>query len=94
MAPQTKVLILSNDEALVASLRPVLLSEGFELLRARDSSPALRLAREGDGDLVLLDAAWQDPAKRPDDTSPDACRFLRHLRLRLPSGGHCDEPGV
>lgn len=49
------VLVIDDDERLVASVRRVLAYEGYRVLTAKDGSEGLRLARDESPDLIILD---------------------------------------
>jgi CheY-like chemotaxis protein len=49
------VLICDNEEILRALIRATLESEPYELLEARDGDEALRVARQAQPDVVVLD---------------------------------------
>jgi DNA-binding response OmpR family regulator len=56
-----RVLIIDDDESVRALLRTTLSADEFEVLEAADGDEGLRLASEGDPDLVLLD--WKMPGR-------------------------------
>jgi two-component system response regulator MprA len=55
------VLVVDDDERLVASVRRVLAYEGYRVLTAGDASAGLQLARDESPDLVILDVMLPGP---------------------------------
>jgi CheY-like chemotaxis protein len=55
LARPVRVLLADDDDTIAAAVRVALQLDGLELLRARDGEAAIRLAREQDVDLLLLD---------------------------------------
>jgi len=55
MSQKARILVVEDEEALVAGLEYALAREGYELLLARDGQAALELLRATAPDLVLLD---------------------------------------
>lgn len=49
------ILVIDDDERLVASVRRVLAYEGYRVLTARDGAAGLQLARDESPDLIILD---------------------------------------
>ena len=52
---QIRILLADDDDTIVTIVQTALRLDGFEVVCARDGEEALRLARELDLDLVLLD---------------------------------------
>ena len=52
---QIRILLADDDDTIVTIVQTALRLDGFEVVCARDGEEALRLAREQDLDLVLLD---------------------------------------
>ncbi len=50
-----RVLVVEDDEAMAVALRDGFTYEGYEVLVARDGEEGLRMAREEDPDLMILD---------------------------------------
>jgi len=73
-----RILMVEDDRAVVQGLRYGLQSEGFEVLWAESGQAALKLAREQQPQLILLDI------RLPDMTGFDVCRQLRSEGLRQP----------
>ena len=66
-----KVLVVDDEENLVASLRYMLSREGFQVCTAADGASALEVARREGPDLVILDIML------PDVDGFEVCRRLR-----------------
>jgi len=66
-----KVLVVEDDEAILAAVAYNLERDGHEVLTATDGARGLELARESDPDLVLLDLML------PRMSGVDVCRILR-----------------
>jgi CheY-like chemotaxis protein len=67
-----KKLLMADDESGVRSLvRMTFEGDGYEILEASDGNQALKLAREHQPDLVLLDVAM------PGMSGFDVCRSLK-----------------
>ncbi len=77
MRPQ-RLLVVEDDPAVARSLCLALEREGYEVLRAASGEEALRLTRERDPRLLLLDL------RLPDQSGLDVCRQLRAEGRRLP----------
>jgi two-component system alkaline phosphatase synthesis response regulator PhoP len=67
-----KVLVVDDDVKTVELVRLYLKRDGYQVLVAYDGVEALRLAREGCPDLIVLDLML------PDIDGLDVCRTLRH----------------
>jgi two-component system alkaline phosphatase synthesis response regulator PhoP len=67
-----KVLVVDDDVKTVELVRLYLNRDGYEVLAAYDGVEALRLAREGYPDLIVLDLML------PDIDGLEVCRILRH----------------
>ena len=66
-----KVLIVEDEEAIIAILKFNLEREGYETMEALDGEAGLNLARSGDPDLILLDVML------PKMNGFDVCAALR-----------------
>lgn len=55
-----KILVVDDEPAIVQSLEPVLAAHGHSLSTAATAADALRQARDGDPELVLLDLGLPD----------------------------------
>ena len=66
-----RILLVEDEASIAAPFEDALIREGFEPLVATTGADALRLARESDPDLVLLDLGL------PDGDGRDVCRALR-----------------
>jgi DNA-binding response OmpR family regulator len=78
MSSPHRVLIIDDDESVRALLRTTLSADEFEVLEAADGDEGLRLASEGDPDLVLLD--WKMPGRHGSLVLDD----LKERRPKLP----------
>ncbi|MDP2926546.1 MAG: response regulator [bacterium] len=50
-----KILIIEDEEIMLDLIRRKMTSEGYEVIVARDGEEGLRLIKEGQPDLILLD---------------------------------------
>lgn len=66
-----KVLVVDDDPKIVELVKAYLEKEGFQVLTALDGETALRTAREGKPDLVVLDVML------PQVSGFEVCRILR-----------------
>lgn len=72
MSPETRTILIADDEAALRALVRVTLDTGrFAIIEATDGVEALRLARETKPDLVFLD--WAMPGL----SGLEVCRQLR-----------------
>ncbi len=69
---EKKVLVVDDDIKAVDLVKLYLNRDGYEVLTAHDGIEALRLAREGNPDLIVLDLML------PDIDGLEVCRTLRH----------------
>jgi two-component system alkaline phosphatase synthesis response regulator PhoP len=67
----SKVLIVEDNQAMETALRDGFQYEGFEVLVARDGEEGLRLATEGEPDLIILDVML------PKMNGLDVCKKIR-----------------
>lgn len=74
----TKVLIVEDDQAMIAALRLGFEHENFVVLEARDGSAALRDVIEKKPDLIILDVML------PKMSGLDFCKHLRDKGNRTP----------
>lgn len=93
-----KVLIVDDDLVRGTTLRRGLVAEGYEVLWARDPETGLRLASEGEVDLVILSSA---PENHTDEHAIETLRDRTHnARLLVqpqtprppPNGGNAPQP--
>ncbi|MCU0302679.1 MAG: response regulator transcription factor [Thermoanaerobaculales bacterium] len=73
-----KILIVEDDHAMAIALRDGFSYEGFQVDVAGDGEEGLRLARESDADLMILDVML------PKMTGLEVCRSLRGDGSGLP----------
>jgi len=73
-----RVLIVEDDEAMAVALRDGFTYEGFDVRMAGDGAAGLRLAHEGEHDLIILDVML------PRMSGLDVCRKLRRDGSRVP----------
>ncbi len=66
-----KILIVEDERAIVEILKFNLAREGYETLEALDGKTGLKLGREADPDLILLDVML------PKLSGFELCRMLR-----------------
>ena len=74
----TRVLVVEDDEAMAVALRDGFAYEGHEVTVARDGEEGLRMAREDDPDLMILDVML------PKMTGLEVCKVLRGEGSPLP----------
>jgi DNA-binding response OmpR family regulator len=74
----SRVLVVEDDEAMGVALRDGFTYEGHEVLLARDGEDGLRLARDEDPDIVILDVML------PKMTGLEVCKLLRGEGSELP----------
>jgi len=73
-----KVLIVEDDEAMAVALRDGFAYEGYDVRLAADGATGLRMAAEGDHDLILLDVML------PKVDGLDVCRRIRRDGSKVP----------
>jgi DNA-binding response OmpR family regulator len=73
-----KILIVEDDEAMAVAVKDGFVYEDFEVEVASDGEEGLRLAREGDPDLLILDIML------PKMTGLEICKTLRAEGSDLP----------
>ncbi len=71
----TRILVMDDDELLRSALRVVLEAAGYEVIEAADGNAGLRLQREQDADLVLVDIFMPER---------DGLEVIRALRAEIP----------
>ena len=69
--PEKKVLVVDDDVKTVDLVKLYLNRDGYEVLTAHDGVEALRVARDGNPDLIVLDLML------PDMDGLEVCRTLR-----------------
>ena len=74
----SKVLVVEDDEAMAVALRDGFTYEGHEVALARDGEEGLRLAREDDPEIMILDVML------PKMTGLEVCKLLRGEGSTLP----------
>ena len=74
----TRVLVVEDDEAMAVALRDGFAYEGHEVTVARDGEEGLRMAREDNPDLMILDVML------PKMTGLEVCKLLRGEGSQLP----------
>ena len=78
MEPKKKVLIIEDEKNIVDILRFNLQRSGYEAIGAYDGEEGLRMAQEGNPDLILLDVML------PKLNGFDVCRRLREMGSNVP----------
>jgi two-component system response regulator MprA len=73
-----QILLVDDDDEIRSSLRRSLVLEGYQIAQAGDGAEALRLAREAQPDLVVLDVLL------PQVDGLEVCRRLRAADETLP----------
>jgi DNA-binding response OmpR family regulator len=73
-----RILIIEDDQAIALALRDGLQYKGYQTVVARDGATGLRLAREKDFDLLILDVML------PRLSGLDVCRQLREAGSQVP----------
>jgi two-component system alkaline phosphatase synthesis response regulator PhoP len=73
-----RVLIVEDDEAMAVALRDGFSYEGYDVRMANDGASGLRLASEGDHDLIILDVML------PKMSGLDVCKKIRRNGSRVP----------
>jgi DNA-binding response OmpR family regulator len=76
--PETRILLVEDEEGLVMTLGDRLRSEGYFFEAAIDGARGFTIAREGDWDLVILDVML------PGKNGYDICRDLRAAGSKVP----------
>ena len=74
----SRVLVVEDDEAMAVALRDGFTYEGHDVVVARDGEEGLRLAREGEPELMILDVML------PKMTGLEVCKLLRGEGSELP----------
>ena len=80
-----RVLIVEEDLARATALRRGLVSEGYDVLWARDAETGVRLAAEGEVDLVVLSAKHADESSA---TGPETAQIIVPVRSKNGTGAH------
>jgi DNA-binding response OmpR family regulator len=73
-----RVLIVEDDEAMAVALRDGFAYEGYEVKLATDGAEGLRLAEEGNHDLIVLDVML------PKMSGLDVCKRIRRNGSKVP----------
>src|SRR5262245_31364346 len=73
-----KVLIVEDDDSMVAALRDGFEYEGYAVTLARDGAAGLRLASESAPDVIILDVML------PKMSGLDVCREIRKAENNVP----------
>jgi len=73
-----RVLVIEDDEAMAVALRDGFTYEGYEVRMAADGIEGLRLASDGQHDLVILDVML------PKMNGLDVCRKIRRNGVSVP----------
>jgi len=73
-----KILLVEDEEGLIITLTDRLVSEGFDVERARDGKEGFDAALSGNHDLILLDVML------PKKNGYDVCRDLRQKGINTP----------
>jgi DNA-binding response OmpR family regulator len=73
-----RVLIVEDDEAMAVALRDGFTYEGYEVRLAQDGVGGLKMATEGNPDLILLDVML------PKMSGLDVCRRIRQNGSKIP----------
>lgn len=73
-----RVLIVEDDEAMAVALRDGFSYEGYDVRVATDGASGLRMASEGEQDLVVLDVML------PKMSGLDVCRKMRRNGSKVP----------
>ena len=89
--PSSRLLVVDDDPNLLRMLRRGLILAGYEVVAVEDGEAALRLARENDPDLLVLDIMLPEPL--------DGLEIARRLRaagmdvpiLMLTARGHLED---
>lgn len=73
-----KILLIEDEEGLILTLTDRLVSEGFEVVSAKDGERGFAAASESAFDLILLDVML------PKKNGYDVCRDLRQKGIKTP----------
>jgi DNA-binding response OmpR family regulator len=73
-----RVLVIEDDEAMAVALRDGFTYEGYEVRVAMDGAEGLRLAEEGEQDLIILDVML------PKMSGLDVCKRIRRNGSKVP----------
>jgi two-component system alkaline phosphatase synthesis response regulator PhoP len=73
-----RVLIVEDDEAMAVALKDGFVYEGYDVSVAMDGAEGLRLAEEGDQDLIILDVML------PKMSGLDVCKRIRRNGSKVP----------
>jgi len=76
--PMPRVLIVEDDEAMAVALRDGFTYEGYDVRMATDGATGLKMASEGDHDLVILDVML------PKMNGLDVCKKIRRGGSNVP----------
>ncbi len=85
-----RILIIDDDEQLLAMLRQMLEREGYEILEASDGKEGLRRFRENPTDLIITDLIM--PEKEGIETIMELRRDFPDVKIIAISGGGRVDP--
>ena len=71
MAHAQKILVVDDDPAIIKLLQSILLTQGFEVIAARDGLDAMVQVKDHKPDLIILDIMM------PEINGYDVCRNLK-----------------
>jgi DNA-binding NtrC family response regulator len=80
-----RIMIVDDDASIRRTLQKLLSKEGYEVIQAADGSEAVRLWRQGGGDLVITDLHM--PQKDGIETIVELLSHSPGMRIIAMSGG-------
>lgn len=83
--PAQRIMIVDDEASIRRTLQLLLSREGFEVIQACDGAEALRLWRNGGGDLVITDLHM--PHKDGIETIIELLSYTPGVRIIVMSGG-------
>ena len=86
-----RILIIDDDEQILAMLRQTLEREGYEVMEASDGNEGLRRYRENPTDLIITDLIM--PEKEGIETIMELHRDFPDVKIIAISGGGRVDPG-